>query len=748
MALERIMNVTKFSRLNNAITGQFGVRTAMVILALVGVMTLLVALQVLSITNSMFAFQALLERSIDQRAQVRTLYSLLQQAELTRQNYVYSDAIDERRKDLEDVERLKLEIPRELNKMTELFAETSNGQLDLSRQLEKFTNFWIAELDNMMISTQTGTALPMLPEAPPELDTGQIRDLVNQMITFEEEEIRAASFIIQTATYRSRIVSIITLAGVAFLLVAVLMHGLIYLANRNRVELALLNANRLTEKANAAKTEFLATMSHEIRTPLTGVLGYTELLLSEKLSGRQREMAERIQTSCSNLSAIVNDILDFSKVEAGQISLEPEPFSLHMLIDNVISIESVVAKKKYLKISSYIAAEVPDRLIGDEPRIRQVLLNLLSNAVKFTHEGHVAMLVFHEGTTDAGELIRIEVEDTGIGFGKEKRELLFKRFSQLDTSIRRKFGGTGLGLAISKKMIDLMGGTIDVESIKGVGTKFWITLTLPRADAQEAPRVDKSELKSSTVGRILLVEDSEQNQELISTILLEAGHSVDIANDGAEAIEAVKRASYDLILMDIQMPRLDGPTATKRIRKMDNPASKIPIIALTANVLPQQVSIFRKAGMSDFIPKPFRRDELLAKISGWLDSESIELLAQTASISGDSTFDAQALEDIRSLMGDPWVRSSLKKLREDIHETFLRDQDPKSIDETILKQKAHLIVSHSAQLGFMKMSWSCSDLEEVCTEGINVRPAFRIAQQFAKLSIQKIDELLVNLKTS
>ena len=372
------------------------------------------------------------------------------------------------------------------------------------------------------------------------------------------------------------------------------------------------------EAASRAKSEFLATMSHEIRTPLSGLLGYTDLLLDDAaLNATSRLNAERVRSAGSALLTIVNDILDFSRVEAGQIELAPAPFGLAALAEEAAEIVRAGAAQKGLGLDVAIGPGLPGTVVGDRDRLRQVLLNLLNNAVKFTRRGRVTLTLEAEGPTGPLARLSLAVRDTGIGIPAAKRHLLFERFSQVDGTIGREFGGTGLGLAISKRLIGLMGGTIEMESEPGIGSTFRVLLALPVAAAAAAPAIEPAGPPRHRPCRVLLVEDVFLNQEMGRAVLALGGHAVDVASSGAEAVEAVAAGRYDLILMDIQMPGMDGMTATRRIRALGGAAATVPIVAMTANVLPHQMSEYLAAGMQDHIGKPFKREALLAAVERW-----------------------------------------------------------------------------------------------------------------------------------
>ena len=376
-------------------------------------------------------------------------------------------------------------------------------------------------------------------------------------------------------------------------------------------------AQTAAEHASQAKSDFLASMSHEIRTPLNAVIGYTDLLLDDRtLLTESRERIVRIQHAGSALLTVVNDILDFSKVEAGRIELAPRAFRLDLFVDNAISIVRGLAQSKQIALDVVVDAGTPNILLGDEDRLRQIVLNLLNNAIKFTPAGSVRLAVSCRLQPNSIAALHVIVSDTGIGIPEDKRSRLFKRFSQVDNSTARDFGGTGLGLAICKSLVELMGGTIGAEAGSAGGSVFWFEVAVPYLEKMDIASEVEDATKEKTAS-ILVVEDVEVNQDIARAVLTAAGHRVHIVGDGADAVAAVQHAPFDLVLMDIQMPGMDGLTATRLIRELAAPVRDIPIVAMTANVLPAQIVELRAAGMDDHVGKPFKRQELYATVDRW-----------------------------------------------------------------------------------------------------------------------------------
>ena len=376
--------------------------------------------------------------------------------------------------------------------------------------------------------------------------------------------------------------------------------------------------------ASAAKGEFLATMSHEIRTPMNSILGFTQTLIRrDDLPAEARRQVELVHRAGGSLLAVVNDILDYSKLEAGEVELALQPQSPETIAQDAIDIIAPSAEACGLQIRLETTGPVHDMVLIDELRVRQILLNLLSNAVKFTEAGEVRLQL---SVRDQGceMLLRFEIHDTGVGIPKALMPRLFRRFSQADSSARRAFGGTGLGLAICKGLVEAMGGVIGVRSRPGLGSTFWFEISAEPASvltdvADAAPSADLGRV------RVLLVDDHPMNRDLGATVLKLLGCEVSLACDGAEAVDLAAATAFDAILMDIHMPVMDGVEATRAIRALEGPAAMAPIIAMSADVMPEMVERCRRAGMNDAVGKPIQIEALHAALARCIEAATVEV---------------------------------------------------------------------------------------------------------------------------
>jgi PAS domain S-box-containing protein len=378
----------------------------------------------------------------------------------------------------------------------------------------------------------------------------------------------------------------------------------------------LLEARQAAEAATLAKSEFLAAMSHEIRTPMTSVLGMTDLLAAEPLTVAQRRYVETIRTSGRHLLGVINSILDFSRIEAGRLDLEHIDFTINEVLEQVHSLLAPQAAERGLLLGFQSGREVTLAVRGDPTRLRQVLMNLVGNALKFTVRGRVDISAVQLPTDDGQPRIRFAVRDTGIGIASERLNDLFTPFVQADSSTARRFGGSGLGLAICKRLVEAMGGLIGVESRPGTGSTFWFEL--PFELGSPAALAERSALDRTKVPplRILVVDDVAVNRDMLAEMLRRQGHDILLAEDGARALEIAGRERLDVVLMDVQMPVMDGMEATRRIRKLPGAAAKVPIMALTANVMPAERSRYIASGMNLCLTKPVVWPDLFAALAG------------------------------------------------------------------------------------------------------------------------------------
>ncbi|BAY24479.1 multi-sensor hybrid histidine kinase [Calothrix sp. NIES-2100] len=481
------------------------------------------------------------------------------------------------------------------------------------------------------------------------------------------------------------------------------------------------------KQAELAKQEFLAMISHEVRTPIASVIGMASLLLNTGLTTEQRDFVETIYTSGNALLEIINDFLDLSKIESGKLELEEQPFALRTCINEALSLLAPKAREKKLKLTFLDTPELPTTIVGDITRLRQVLINLLSNALKFTETGSIEVSVINRQLHDTTEEIQFTVKDTGIGIPRDRLERLFKAFIQVNSSITRQYGGTGLGLAICKQLCELMGGRIWVESEPGIGSKFHFTITvtvIPEEVRSRESGVNDAQIDTHLAEqyplRILLAEDNAINQKMIGLMLQGMGYQPDIANNGLEVISALRRQRYDVVLMDVQMPEMDGLTASQHICQEWTPQNRPRLIALTASAMWGDRENCLAAGMDDYLAKPIRIAELMRVLKRCQPLSAVEKpIENQAKVS--HPIDSTALENIRG-MAEFNTEVEFKEFVREIINDYLEDA-PKILQNMRvalsqgnfknLRLATHTLYSTSATLGAMTLASHCAELEIV-----------------------------------
>lgn len=511
-----------------------------------------------------------------------------------------------------------------------------------------------------------------------------------------------------------------------------------YSIQRKVMEEELAQAKEAAEAASKAKSRFLANMSHEIRTPLSGIMGALEMLSSRAEEPKQQQLVQRTLDAAGSMQKIIDDILDLSKVEAGKLPIYQQDFDPHALVHRMISLYSIQAVGKQIELQVHAGADVPEFLHSDPYRLEQVLRNLVSNAIKFTSEGVVAVSYNVQEQTDNEVLMRFEVSDTGPGIPLELQQYLFESFTQADDSYGKKYQGTGLGLAISRQLVQLMGGELDVQSTPDRGSTFYFTLPCKKAqkvhqNQEDHRQLPEAELKSL---RVLVAEDVPLNQEYIQFILSQYGHSVDLAATGVEAVRLYEQGRHDLILMDIQMPEMDGLEAAQKIRRMEKARgrseslnasmpesldSKVPIIALTAYAMPQERDSFLQAGMDGYVSKPIDPQKLFGEIKRVVRGSAAERTQGCKMVEEESCSGFFDMQEVQKRFGQDqglWKKLLQEFVQEDVPE-YLQDLEDQVCGEKLeeAEQTAHKLKGALGTLCASSSAEKASLLHQSAREG-------------------------------
>jgi len=505
----------------------------------------------------------------------------------------------------------------------------------------------------------------------------------------------------------------------AFLCISILqsrreMHEV---AERQGLEIAnerALHARDAAVESERLKTQFLASMSHEIRTPMNGVIGMTHLLLDTPLDDQQREFAQTIHNSGTALLAIINDILDYSKIESGKLAFEAIDFDLEEIVSGSIEVLLPAAQKKNLPVTRQIHPSVPPILRGDGGRIRQVMINLIGNAIKFTAKGSVAVEVTLVQDTGATAEIRFSVKDTGIGISALQQPLLFHQFSQADSSTTRKYGGTGLGLAISRTLVERMLGKIGVTSEPGQGSEFWFTMTLEKSENTEIKAPGPVEMAKAPHQhvRVLVAEDNPVNQLVIMSHLRKLGYAPDAVGNGLEVLDALQRIPYHIVLMDCQMPEMDGYESTRVIRKREVGTGRHTwIIAVTANAMAGDQALCLAAGMDEYLSKPVRVDRLAAMLASAAQKADVDLPVF-------SSIALSRLRELPSLDGSDTVGVIIELFRDNGTRLLERMKDHVASGAApLVASDAHQLKGSGSQFGAAKFQDVCVRVERTAKAG-------------------------------
>lgn len=561
--------------------------------------------------------------------------------------------------------------------------------------------------------------------------------IASRVDSLRQAELQTIYGSIETTGRQARVWGFV-FSGFALVLVV---FAFIYILNKGRQQTKMIEALNEAEKRNREaailKEQFLANMSHEIRTPINAILGFTNLLKRTDLSPEQKQFVKNIHSSGENLLVIINDILDLSKIESGMIHFEKNEFSLRSLISSVSSMFSEKVRQKKLRLTNNIEGDVPDHLLGDPVRLTQILTNLLSNAVKFTQSGEIQLLV--NTIAKKGDKVRLQfiVADTGIGISSDKQHAIFERFHQAEAETTRRYGGTGLGLSIVRELVERQGGHIKLQSEPGKGSKFIIELVyevLPPHTVLQESRGHDITLSSLDKIRLLIAEDNDMNQQLIEFLMKKWHIHYDLVSNGKEAVEAAWKQPYSLILMDIQMPEMDGYNATEIIRK--EMGLEVPIIAMTAHAMAGEKEKCIRLGMNDYISKPIKEDILYGLIRQYAmpkdepDEEATPMISlqYLHELSGnDAEFEKQILQQF--VLQTPKELSELEKA---IHQN-----DPQQI-----KRIAHSLKSTVGYVGMAELLHPHLDRLEKWGENGAAEHDFHFVKEKCSTAFTEVEKML------
>jgi PAS domain S-box-containing protein len=646
--------------------------------------------------------------------------------------------------DIDDlkVTELRLRDAVELNTLMQFIATAANETSTLDEALAKTGELLLADSD-----WETGVAFdvtdsglvfrPVGPRSggtPTELERAVAEETVRRgEPVFEEQALPQTPLIGFPVSFQGETVAVVVITArspferhaMMTALVTQVGNQLAQVAGRESSARQLAEARDLAMAASHAKSEFLATMSHEIRTPLNGVIGLNDLLLRTELDPHQRQLAEAMQGAGRNLLVLISDVLDFSRIEAGGLELEAVAFQPAVAVRGTVDLFRPMADAKGVALEVEIDSSVPDRLEGDPSRFGQVVSNVVANAVKFSHEGTVRVLV-SATTSDLDTTVRVEVRDTGIGMSRDQLTRIFQPFRQADASTTRTFGGTGLGLAIAHRLTTALGGDIGVESSPGVGSAFWFTarFRVPAAPARPVAGPTPVGAVQTRGGHVLVVEDNEVNQLVAVGMLEVLGYTSEVVADGAAAAARATGGRFDAVLMDLQMPRVDGFAATRLIRHSEPPGVRLPIIALTASATPGEQERCLEAGMTGFLSKPVSAEALGRVLREQLAGEPVEVLPVIGPRLGrvpastrtaiSPTLDPSRLEELAEMgaASFPLIQRAIDHFVEDAEDNVLALRAQLLCgDPAVLRSTAHKLKGSAANLGAVRVAELALEVE-------------------------------------